>query len=593
MTRVGPGTGGFLTAMVVDALGSGVWITFSLLYFTDGQGMSLTSAGAALSAGALTALVLGGLAVGVLTDWLGPYAAATLSCAIRAVAFPCYLFADGPVLVAATAFVVSFGDRLYWAAHGGLVEDVTSSGYERRQLFALLNSLRNVGLGVGALSVALGAALERAESTLFWHAIPLANAASFAVAGVLFRRVGGRDRPVGTGATGPGLTSYRAVVADHRFLVFTGATLALTLASVGFDSILPIYLWSLGLPLWLPPAAYVLSCVAIPASQPVALRLGQRRPAMALMALAAVLIASALSGLVALHWLDLVGEVVLTAGLVLVFSLGEAISGAVVMTIVLSFAARGNVGRYSAFYQLAWGLSGALGPGLHTWLFSVSSNAPWLTVTGALLVSTALYLRLARTGPEPAETAAPPQLERKNQDEQDGRGGPRPPRPGARPDHRHGVPLAAAVLGGARCGARAGRLRPAGRLARRRATRVWCPGGRRRSPHQPGARRTAGRTELALHRRRAGSHPAAVRGVAPYPVPHRARLAGRTGSGPGMAGAGHAPDRDRQVLRPYGARLATAGVGGRRRQDHDRPALGGHGGGRTATPGRHRRGADA
>ncbi|MFE0104625.1 MFS transporter [Streptomyces sp. NPDC059009] len=393
--------GRFMTAMVVDALGSGVWITFSLLYFTYGQGLALTAAGAALSTGALTALVLGGLAVGVLTDRMGPFRAATLSCAIRAVAFPCYLFADRPATVAVIAFAVSFGDRLYWAAHGGLVESVTSGEQARRSLFALLNSLRNVGLGLGALTVALGAWLEESAGAPLWNSIPLVNAGSFAVAGLLFHRVGRNARPVAAPEPGRRAVSYRGVLANRPFVVFTGATLTLTLSSVAFDSILPVYLRSLDLPLWLPPVVYVLSCVAIPAFQPLALRLGRDRHAMRLMALAAVLVAVALGGLATLGPLGPAGATALIGLLVLVFSLGEAIFGAVAMTVVLSYATPTDAGRYSAFYQLAWGLSGALGPGIHTLLFSVSGSAPWIAMAAALLGGAAVYLRLARTAHAP------------------------------------------------------------------------------------------------------------------------------------------------------------------------------------------------
>ncbi|WP_194292651.1 MFS transporter [Streptomyces katsurahamanus] len=185
---------GFLTAMAVDALGSGVWITFSLLYFGYGRGMALTTAGAALTAGSTAALLLGGLATGVLADRLGPFTAAAVSCAVRAAAFPCYLLADGPAAVAAIAFAVASGDRLYWAAHGGLVKSTAPGEERQRAFFALLNSLRNIGLGLGALAVALGAALQSPGGTALWNALPLVNAASFVVAGLLFHRIGTRLR---------------------------------------------------------------------------------------------------------------------------------------------------------------------------------------------------------------------------------------------------------------------------------------------------------------------------------------------------------------------------------------------------------------
>ncbi|KAB7833462.1 MFS transporter [Streptomyces mobaraensis] len=406
VTGVAPGRG-FMTAMVVDALGSGVWITFSLLYFTYGQGMALISAGAALSTGSLAALLAGGLAVGALADRMGPFRAATLSCALRAAAFPCYLAADRPAAVAAVAFAVSFGDRLYWAAHGGLVAVVTSAEQARRGMFALLNSLRNVGLGVGALGVALGASFEDRGGTALWHSIPLVNAASFAVAGVLFRVTGRRVPPVPAASGGDvPAASYRTVLANRRFLAFTGATLAITLSSVAFDSILPVYLRWLEMPVWAPPAAYVLSCVAIPAFQPLALRLGRERSPMRLMAVAAVLIAAGLGGLVAAGRFGTAGAAALVAVLVLLFSLGEALFGAVAMTIVLSFASSSDAGRYSAFYQLVWGVSGALGPAVHTLLFSVSGGTPWLVMACALLVAAVVYRGLDRTAVRAARPAA-------------------------------------------------------------------------------------------------------------------------------------------------------------------------------------------
>ncbi|MCX2729628.1 hypothetical protein OOZ19_05215 [Saccharopolyspora sp. NFXS83] len=391
------GSGAFMTAMVIDTLGAGVWVTFSLLYFTDGRGMELSTAGAALSTGSLTALVLSGLAVGTFTDRFGPYPAATLSCAIRALVFPAYLWADTPVAVAMIAFGVSLGDRLYWAAHGGLVAGVARDEQARRGMFALLNSLRTLGFGLGALAVAVGAALEHRVGPVFWTMIPLLNAVGFALSGYLFWRLGARSVRVREPGVVRGGRGYRGVFADGRFLAFTGATLALTLASVAFDSILPIYLRWLGMPLWLPPVAYVLSCVAIPAFQPVALWWGRRRDPMRLMAQAAALLAVALGGFLLLGGCGPSAAVPVMAVLILLFSLGEALFGAVAMVIVLGFAGGADSGRYGACYQLVWGVSAAIGPGLHTLLFAVSGAAPWVVLSIALSGAALVYEHLART----------------------------------------------------------------------------------------------------------------------------------------------------------------------------------------------------
>ncbi|WP_243787976.1 MFS transporter [Saccharopolyspora gloriosae] len=397
--RVGSGT--FMTAMVIDTIGAGVWVTFSLLYFTDGRGMQLSTAGAALSTGSLAALVLSGLAVGTFTDRFGPCPAATVSCVIRALVFPAYLWADTPVAVGLIAFGVSLGDRLYWAAHGGLVAGATSDEQARRGMFALLNSLRTLGFGLGALGVSVGAALEHRVGPVFWTTIPLLNAAGFALSGYLFWRLGTRTGRLRGCEAARDARGYRGVFADRRFLAFTGATLALTLASVAFDSILPIYLRWLGMPLWLPPAAYVLSCVAIPAFQPVALWWGRGRAPMRLMVQAAVLLAVALAGFLLLGGFGVPGAALLMSMLILLFSLGEALFGAVAMVLVLGFAGGRDSGRYGAFYQLVWGVAAAIGPGLHTLLFAVSAAAPWIVLAIALLGAALVYSHLARTA-EPA-----------------------------------------------------------------------------------------------------------------------------------------------------------------------------------------------
>ncbi|MFR9728427.1 MFS transporter [Saccharopolyspora sp. MS10] len=385
----------FLTAMVVDTVGTGVWVTFALLYFSEGRGLPLAATGAALSAGAVAALLLGGLAAGALADRLGAHRAAALGCAVRALAFPAYLGAAHPVAVGLVAFAVSLGERFFWAAHGGLVASATSDDQGRRRMFALLNGLRTLGLGVGALAVAVGAALSERVGPAFWTAIPLLNAAVFALVGLLFHRLGRRCPPA---PPPPRSGGYRGVLANRRFLAFTGTTSALTLASVAFDSILPLYLRWLSLPLWLPPMTYVLACALVPAFQPVALRWSGQRAPLRVMAQSAALLAVALGGLALLARCGPGTAVPLLGAVVVLFALGQALFGAVALVVVLGFAGGSELGRYGAAYQLVWGVATAIGPGVHTALFGISGAAPWLVLAIALLGAATVYTRLDRSG---------------------------------------------------------------------------------------------------------------------------------------------------------------------------------------------------
>jgi MFS family permease len=391
-----PQSRGYLTAMVIDAVGSGLWIPFALLFFTYGRGMKLAEAGSALTAGSLLSLLVGGLLTGAIVDRIGPFRSAALSSLIRVVAFPWYVVGHNFASVAVIAVAVSFADRLFWAAHGGMVSSVAPSEDARVGLFSLLSALRNIGLGVGALTASLGVWLEHGHG-VFWTAIVLANAVTYAISGLLLWRLRYLD-PTTEDAEESSTLRYRDVFAHRQFLVFVFAAFVLALASVGFDSILPVYLLSVGLPAWSPPIAYLLSCILIPAFAPVATILGRRQPGLRLLALAALSVAVAYLGLVAMSALTEVGGAVMLTAAVTLFSFSEAIFGATAVNVMLSYAPSGGAGRHSAVYQSAWGLATAIGPGLFSALFTLDRVLPWVFLVAVLCLAAAVFLTTSRSG---------------------------------------------------------------------------------------------------------------------------------------------------------------------------------------------------
>lgn len=385
---------GYLTAMVIDSMGSGLWIPFALLFFTFGRGMKLAEAGVALTTGSMLSLLGGGLITGTIVDRIGPFRSAALSSLIRVIAFPMYLVGSTFAWVAAIAVAISFADRLFWAAHGGMVSAVSPSDEARVRLFSSLNALRNIGLGIGALVASLGVWVEHG-SGVFWSFIVVANAASFAVSGLLLWQLRRFDDATEHGEES-GVRRYRDVFAQYRFLVFVAAVFVLALASVGFDSILPVYLLAVGLPTWSPPMAYLLSSILIAASAPLATELGSRRSGLRLLASAAGLVGiayGALSAMAAVH----AGKVALLAAAVTLFSLAEALFGATAVNVMLSFAPEGRAGRHSAVYQLSWGVADAVGPGLFSLLFTVERALPWIFLMVVLGFAALAFLGSSRT----------------------------------------------------------------------------------------------------------------------------------------------------------------------------------------------------
>jgi MFS family permease len=381
----------FTAAMLVDSAGDGLWAPFSLLFFLYDKHLSLDTAGSALSIGSLVALVGGGLVAGVIADRIGPFRAAAVSSVIRAVAFPCYLLTGNVIAIAVLAGVISFGIRVFWAANGGMVAAITPDPAERTQLFAMLNSFRNVGMGVGALAVTVTAGMGHAHAGLFYTAIVLINAVSFAAAAWCLWRLRSLDDRGDTAGGGgrqqSAAVSYRTVFADRPFVVYTLTAVVLALGSVTFGTIFPVFLLKLAkLPSWAPGAAFLVACAVIPLSQPLVKRLVERIRVLSLMTGAAAVFVGYFLALLAVPNLPQAGRYALLGGLIIVFGFGQAVLAAVMSTVVLEYAPAQARGRYNAFFQLSWGLASAAGPGLFAWIFTSSPTALWvgLAVASAL-----------------------------------------------------------------------------------------------------------------------------------------------------------------------------------------------------------------
>jgi MFS family permease len=385
---------GYLTAMVIDTTGNGVWVPFILLFFTYGRDMTLAHAGAALTMGSLVSLLVGGLLTGAIVDRIGPFRSAALSSLIRVIAFPCYLADNTFASVAIIAMAVSFGGRLFWVAHPGMVSALAPSEDARVGLFSMINASRSIGLGIGGLIGSLGVWADRG-SGLFWTFIIVANAVSFSVCGLLFWRLRHFDHRTEHHDDGV-VGRYRDVLSQRRFLVFVTAVFVVALANIGFDSILPVYLLALGFPIWAPPAIYLLVSILVAAFAPLATKWGRRRPGLRLLALAAGLLGIAFTALTAMVAVD-VGSTALLGAAVMLFSLASATFGATGLRVMLSFAARRRAGRHSAVYSLSWGIAIAVGPGLFSWLFTLGRVLPWIFLVVVLVSAVTAFLASSRT----------------------------------------------------------------------------------------------------------------------------------------------------------------------------------------------------
>ncbi|MDX3188597.1 MFS transporter [Streptomyces sp. MN03-5084-2B] len=393
----------FLAATLIDALGSGLWVPFALLFLVHGQGMGLVDAGASLSTGALLALVTGP-ATGAAMDRFGPRALLIAGNLVRLAAFAAYPLAHTSWQVIVVSTVAGFGDRLFWTCNAPMVARLTT-GRDTDHVLATQTVGRFAGAGLGAAAMAV---LPTITSPWAFHLLAYANAASFAVAALLLWMLKGTfvasdETKVPFSAPDAGKVpfsppggSWRAVLGDRAFSGFCVTHMAFTLASASKFSVLPIVVRDLlhG-PQWIAGTAITAgTVVVVTAQRPIVGLLAGRSRTAGLIG-SAVLFSVCFALLIPLEAVSLPVATVLILLTSLGFSVAEALFGPTATAAAAAAAPPGAEGRASSIFQLSWGLPIALAPGLLATLLSASNALTWsiLALTCASAVPALLVLR--------------------------------------------------------------------------------------------------------------------------------------------------------------------------------------------------------
>lgn len=120
------GRGMLVAAMVVDSIGTGLFLPFVVVYFLHTTTLPLAVIGASLSAAALAALPTPVL-VGVLIDRFGALQLVAGGNIVSAVAFLAYLVVGSTWQLMAAAFVAGVGQATFWTATRALVGVIVES----------------------------------------------------------------------------------------------------------------------------------------------------------------------------------------------------------------------------------------------------------------------------------------------------------------------------------------------------------------------------------------------------------------------------------------------------------------------------------
>ena len=169
--------GRFVTAIAVDAVGSGVFMPVAMLYFLFTTELTLVQVGAAISIASLLCLPVGVL-LGGAVDRYGAKRMLLIGNALQALGFTAYLFTESFASVLFWTVVVTIGRSAFWGSYGNIVVAISAPG-EREKWFGFLGALRNVGFAVGGLVSGLAITVGTQAA---YAGVVIANAVSYVVA---------------------------------------------------------------------------------------------------------------------------------------------------------------------------------------------------------------------------------------------------------------------------------------------------------------------------------------------------------------------------------------------------------------------------
>lgn len=392
----GEGVGWFGTAALVNAVGTGFFYPYQLLFFVAVTDLSLTTVGAGLTVATLIALPAV-LLVGRWVDTWGTKAVLISAALLRAAVFVGYLFIHHVAAFVALAVVAAVAQRAEQVSVPVLASGIAPEGEVGRWL-ALTRVTLNAGMGFGGLLA--GLVFVAADGRSGFVAMGLLNALSFALTALLYLPLPSVRPSRATAPVTAGRPWRRGM---FRWIALTNFLLITVI--VATEAGLPVYLIEeLHTPTWTVGLLFAVNTVLMVFLQlPLTGRVEGRSP------LRVVAVGSLLhAGLLAV--LGLAGTFPFAALLPLlilgmaIYTLGEILATQTLSVLLVKLAPERELGFYQAFNQVLVGLSLAVVPLLVAFFLTHAPAGLWWLLTVATLALSLGMLGLHRS---PAAGAVP------------------------------------------------------------------------------------------------------------------------------------------------------------------------------------------
>jgi MFS family permease len=376
---------------LVDATGTGLFLSVSVLFFTRFAGLSASSVAGGLSLAGLAALI-GAVPLGSLGDRVGYRRVWVAVTAVQAVVYAAYPFVHTFPEFVALATVAALAEVGGSPIRGAYLSRI--AGPEQRVRARAYNqAVSNAGWAIGALGagVALGVGTRAAYVSLV-----LVDAASFAVAAVILLTLpeaAPASSPAGPAASG---LPPRSVLRDSRYLTF--CVLNGLLMTYGALLTVGLPLWIVRrthAPTWTVAAAFLVSTLLVVTLQVRASRGTDTVPGAARGARrAGALLLAACLVFAGTGMLPAAGAVaVLGAGCVLL-TLGEMSQQASAWSLSYGLAPEERQGEYLGAFAMGTRIYDSLGPILVTSAILGLGQLGWILL-GVLYAGLALALSAA------------------------------------------------------------------------------------------------------------------------------------------------------------------------------------------------------
>jgi MFS family permease len=392
----------FFAALTVDALGTGMFVPLSLLFFARVPKIDLATAGVLLSVAAAASLPVPAL-TGHLVDRFGPKPVVVGAHLLQAAGFACYLAVSGPVTLLLAAVAVMCGQRMFWSSVFSLVAEIAGRqpGRAPERWFALVGMAQTAGLGVGGL--VSGTLLNVGTESVFRLAV-LGNAASSLVAGLLVLLV----RDTGEHRAGQSGGGYRVLLADRPYLGLIATNTIFALCGMFLSLAMPVYVAdALSAPVWIVGPLVAGNTILLALGQTTAVRLVRGLARTRVLVISAVLwavwgVASALALAVPAGVL-----VPYLAVSTLCFTAAVMLHAPVSTALASEAAPAGQRGRYLAVYQYSFAVATVVAPGFFSMLFTAGRPLPFVALSVLALLGAAAVLVLERRLPRSALVSPP------------------------------------------------------------------------------------------------------------------------------------------------------------------------------------------